>query len=309
MKYVPTYQDYLSFASNQYDPDGKFTGLTEAQWNALDENSKWGQVGGSIAINSTDPRYADLKPQVGGEDGRNIYLRQGAMGADDVYSQTDVGDGIYAHSEDQQTPHFQASSEASMAPLYATAGLFFGAGLLNELGALGGLDGAAGAAGGEGATGAATAAGSGVIDESTGLIMDNAFPAVDESWLSQLSNGMNLDDVIPPPEITNPPLLDINEMVNIPELTSNIASNIPLDVPWYDRILNNLSRMPGLPNALSALSRPPTSGGSAPRAPGAGGGTAGGSHMAGSRYAAEQNPYVKGKINTPGSITEYLRGR
>lgn len=167
MRVAPNFQDYQRAHANEYDGDsGRWTGLSEEDFNKMSDEDKWGTVGNSIAVAANDPRYADLKPLVGGEDGRSVVLTTGSMqdfhgGLVDPAAEYH-GDNFFAHSEDNQTPKLQSYGHAKypwLMPLLVAGG-FLGAGAL-----AGAFDGTA--AGAAGAAGAA--------DESAGLSMASPF--------------------------------------------------------------------------------------------------------------------------------------
>jgi hypothetical protein len=63
-----TYQDYLNYQKAQYgnaSEGGGPANLTEDQWNALGQSGQWNQMGGGLAMQSNDPRYAAIAQQLG----------------------------------------------------------------------------------------------------------------------------------------------------------------------------------------------------------------------------------------------------
>jgi hypothetical protein len=140
MNFSPTYLDYVNSLGR--NPD-----MTEEQWNALSEADRWAVSGGAFQIRPNDPRYAELHGLTGGEGGRNIYLRSTPMGGDDILQGGEYhGENFFAHSEDAETPHFQASAEKPNWPVFALPLAFLGAGAF--------LGGGLGGAGAETAAGA-----------------------------------------------------------------------------------------------------------------------------------------------------------
>lgn len=178
-----TYQDYLNFFNagrSMYS--GESTALPEPltpqQWASMPQEQRWNLVGGQIPILPGDPRYDALKPRVGGEEGRAIWVRGSAPPANGIVPGARVergSDGSYVFSEDSRTPEWQAQDEGSdlfrtfliaaalMVGGAAAMGAFSaGATVGTQMGAAAG-QGFGTAAGGAGATGAAGAAAGGGI--------------------------------------------------------------------------------------------------------------------------------------------------
>jgi hypothetical protein len=172
MAFALTYKDYLANAMGLNASENAAQPMSESQWNALPEASKWELMGhGSqgMAVNRFDPRYGDAKGETGGDADRSVFVMPGKMGSNfnnkGVQRFTDPskvhqGDGYYSSSEENATPDAQklgGLSDKQWALLVAS--LFAG-----------------GAAAG-GALGAAPATTGAVIDESAGLSMANPFAA------------------------------------------------------------------------------------------------------------------------------------
>jgi hypothetical protein len=177
MAFALTYKDYLANAMGLNASENAAQPMSESQWNALPEASKWELMGhGSqgMAVNRFDPRYGDVKGETGGDADRSVFVMPGKMGSNfnnkGVQRFTDPskvhqGDGYYSSSEENATPDAQklgGLSDKQWALLVAT--LFAGGAAAG--GALGGEAGlaASGEAGvGAGGTGsAALEGGSGV---------------------------------------------------------------------------------------------------------------------------------------------------
>lgn len=111
-----TYQDYLANANyGQISGEGSPNPISEAQWNAMPPQEQWSLIGGRVAITPDDSRYADLKPQVGGEQGRNIWLSPDRPPDNGLLdgAQLASGNGWFAHSEDNQSPQWQSEMDIS----------------------------------------------------------------------------------------------------------------------------------------------------------------------------------------------------
>ena len=112
------YQDYLRYytaatqsSEGNFDVGGDGPKLTEDQWDALPPEEQWSRVnGGTLAIYPEDPRYDELKAKVGGEPGREIWVRPTSMA--NMLKDPSLefkGEGFFAHSRDSQSPQYQES--------------------------------------------------------------------------------------------------------------------------------------------------------------------------------------------------------
>lgn len=147
-----TYRDYLAYANyGQISGEGSPNPISETQWNAMPPQEQWSLVGGRVAVTPDDPRYAELKPRVGGEDGRNIWISETRPPENGLLSDAQLvsDDGWFAHSEDNETPQWQAENDISDTALrnFLIAATLMAGGAA----ASGAFSGAAGAAAGEGA--------------------------------------------------------------------------------------------------------------------------------------------------------------
>jgi hypothetical protein len=106
---VLAYRDYLNHAQSQQGSEGTNEAMSEERWNALDDDAKWNLLGGNIGIGPDDPRYAELKKQVGGEANRVIQISRKPVADGDLVdpARQVKGEGWTAHSEDNQTPEYQ----------------------------------------------------------------------------------------------------------------------------------------------------------------------------------------------------------
>lgn len=193
MSFAPTYQDYQNNFANLFDDSGRFQGMTPEMWAALNPQDQWAQLGGSAELRHTDPRYAGLKPTVGGEADRDMFLTNRRMGADDVYTQADLGNGVFAHSQDQQTPGFQARAHSSPYMAFALPLAFMALpALLGEgplAGAFGGASGADAGATGAFDMGGSTGFGD-VFGGAAGDIAPGALPTIPETTLNPMNTSL-----------------------------------------------------------------------------------------------------------------------
>lgn len=201
-----TYQDYRNLVNSVESVDDNNTNLriTPQQWAAMSREQRWETIGGRLPILPGDPRYDALKPRVGGEQGRAIWISGTAPPANGIVSGAPVErstDGSYIFSEDSRTPEWQAQDEGDdMFPIFlaaaalmvggaaamgafssgATVGTQMGAAAGQGFGTATGVAGATGAAGAaagtaggiglaaEGAAGVGTVSGAGTVGGTIG---------------------------------------------------------------------------------------------------------------------------------------------
>jgi hypothetical protein len=147
---ILNYRDYLANAPGLNASENATAPMSEADWNALPPDQQWGLLGhGSqgISVNHFDPRYAALKPTVGGEPDRSVFVmpeqfnsnynNHGVQRFTDP-SKVNQGQGYYASSEDNATP--QAQDTGGMSDLQwalMVGSLFAGGALAGGMGATG----------------------------------------------------------------------------------------------------------------------------------------------------------------------------
>jgi hypothetical protein len=204
---VPTYQDYL--AANPQNNGGSeggagtFSGLSQDQWNALNDAGKWNNIGNMLAVAQSDPRFAALHQAVGGPADRPVLVGPNTSASvpfDSTHfndpNAIQQGDGVFATSQGNLTPFSQMGNNGGLSDkgwaLAALGALTGGAAVGAMSGAASPLSGVIGAGGT-----AAPVASSAPVDESAGLSMANPFTTGGPDYASELAaQGGNYAPVV-----------------------------------------------------------------------------------------------------------------
>jgi hypothetical protein len=112
----PTYEDYQRLYQQQHgnaSEGGSGGALSKSQWDAMSPDDRWRQLGGGMALQTDDPRYAGIAQQLGLNDGST--LRLGRTSQSNPMNNTFYvdpkaiaqSDGNFATGNHNLTPHSQ----------------------------------------------------------------------------------------------------------------------------------------------------------------------------------------------------------